>query len=80
MGSTAVGGARTPPSPPLDPPLIASVAAIGHSTIGNFLGASALVIEGISNPETLEVMACREGLALVIWDCRGSADGEIPST
>jgi ribonuclease HI len=43
---------------------IASVAAITCSTVGNFLGASALVIKGISDPETLEVMACREGLAL----------------
>jgi len=29
-----------------------------------FLGASALVVEGITSPEVAEAMACREGLAL----------------
>jgi hypothetical protein len=43
---------------------IASVAAIARNTVGNFLGASALVIEVISDPVMLEVMACREGLTL----------------
>jgi hypothetical protein len=30
------------------------------------MGASALVVNDISDPETAEVMACREGLALAI--------------
>jgi hypothetical protein len=30
----------------------------------NFLGASALVLEGCTDPETAEVVTCREGLAL----------------
>jgi len=31
---------------------------------GNFCGASALVMAGVSSPEVAEVIACREGLAL----------------
>jgi hypothetical protein len=31
---------------------------------GNFLGASALVLEGCEDPETPEVVPCHEGLAL----------------
>ena len=40
------------------------VAAICRSRDGTFMGASALACPGISDPETLEAIACREGLAL----------------
>ena len=42
----------------------ASVAAIARDNSGSFLGASTLVFSGVFDPETLEVLACREGLAL----------------
>jgi hypothetical protein len=32
---------------------------------GNYLGASSVVFYGINDPATLEVLACREALALV---------------
>ena len=32
---------------------------------GDFMGASSVVIHGITNPEMLEAMACREGMSLV---------------
>ena len=41
-----------------------AVGAICRSSDGLFLGASALIIEHIGDPETLEAMAIREGLAL----------------
>jgi ribonuclease HI len=41
-----------------------ALAAAARDGIGNFLGASALVVEGVSSPEVAEAMACREGLAL----------------
>ena len=41
-----------------------SAAAICRDEGGNFLGSSALVIEGVTDPATLEAMACREALAL----------------
>ncbi|CAN6318053.1 unnamed protein product [Urochloa humidicola] len=41
-----------------------SMAAIARNEAGNFMGASALVVEGISDPEMAEAMACREGMAL----------------
>jgi hypothetical protein len=40
------------------------VAAIACDSAGTFLGASALVVEGISNPEVMEAITCREGGAL----------------
>jgi ribonuclease HI len=40
------------------------VAAICRSSDGSYLGASALACPGISDPGTLEAIACREGLAL----------------
>ena len=40
------------------------MAAIARDESGMFLGASAVVIQGANNPETLEVAACREGMAL----------------
>ena len=43
---------------------IAAVAAMARDETGMFLGASALVVEGITSPEVAEAMACREGLAL----------------
>jgi hypothetical protein len=43
---------------------VASVADVVHDTTGSFLGALTMVLEGILDPETLEVLACREGLAL----------------
>jgi ribonuclease HI len=43
---------------------IGSVAAIARDHIGLFLGASALVFPGQMDAETLEALACREGLAL----------------
>ena len=41
-----------------------AVGAIYRSPDGIFLGASALVMRHIGDPETLEAMAIREGLAL----------------
>ncbi|GJN02011.1 hypothetical protein PR202_ga19322 [Eleusine coracana subsp. coracana] len=41
---------------------VASVVA--RDAVGRFLGASALVLDGARNPETVEAIACREGLAL----------------
>jgi ribonuclease HI len=42
----------------------ATMAAITRDEAGCFQGASVIVMHGISDPETAEVMACREGLAL----------------
>ena len=39
-------------------------AAVACDEGGNFLGASALVVEGNTDAEVVEVIACREGLAL----------------
>jgi hypothetical protein len=43
---------------------ICSAAAVARDGEGRFLGASALVLDGSFGPETVEVMICREGLAL----------------
>lgn len=43
---------------------LATAAAVARDGEGNFVGASVLVLEGITNAEVAEVMACREGLAL----------------
>ena len=43
---------------------LAAVAAVARDSPGLFLGASAVTFSGILDPETLEAMACREGLAL----------------
>jgi ribonuclease HI len=43
---------------------VASAVVVAHNSAGSFLGASAIVLERILDPETLEVLACREGLAL----------------
>jgi ribonuclease HI len=41
-----------------------SVAEIARSESGEFMGASAVVLNGKTDPETLEAMACREAVAL----------------
>jgi ribonuclease HI len=43
---------------------ICSAAAVARDGEGRFLGASALVLDGSFDPETVEAMARREGLAL----------------
>ena len=43
---------------------IAAVATVARDEMGMFLGASALVVEGITSPEVAKAMACQEGLAL----------------
>ena len=40
------------------------MAAVARDISGFFLGASTVVFTGVSDPETLEILACREGLAL----------------
>jgi ribonuclease HI len=42
----------------------AAVAAIAQNVDGNFIWASAVVFFGITDPKSLEAMACREGLSL----------------
>jgi ribonuclease HI len=46
-----------------------AVAALCRNHDGVYLGALAIVYEEISNPSTLEVLACREALALAedLW-------------
>ena len=44
----------------------ASVAAIARDASGCFLGASALISKGITDPEVMEAVACREGLSLAL--------------
>uniref|UniRef100_A0A8R7U541 RNase H type-1 domain-containing protein n=1 Tax=Triticum urartu TaxID=4572 RepID=A0A8R7U541_TRIUA len=41
-----------------------SAAAVCRDDAGNYLGSSSLVIEGQTDPATLEAIACREALAL----------------
>ena len=41
-----------------------TLAAVARDEYGAFLGASAVVMEGVSDPDTVEAMAVREGLAL----------------
>ncbi|TVU05431.1 hypothetical protein EJB05_48595, partial [Eragrostis curvula] len=43
---------------------IVAVAAVARSDRGDFLGASAVVMHGITEAETAEILACREGLSL----------------
>jgi hypothetical protein len=43
---------------------VASAVVVTCNTTGSFLGASTMVLEGVLEPETLEVLACREGFAL----------------
>uniref|UniRef100_K4AIW4 Uncharacterized protein n=1 Tax=Setaria italica TaxID=4555 RepID=K4AIW4_SETIT len=39
---------------------IVAAAAVARDSTGSFLGASAVTLEGITNPETVEALACRE--------------------
>jgi hypothetical protein len=41
-----------------------------------FLGASVVVLEGITSPEVVEMIACREGLALAS-DCYCTSLGRL---
>ena len=41
-----------------------SAAAVCGDSNGNYLGSSALVVEGVDDPASLEVMACREAMCL----------------
>ena len=43
---------------------LAAVLAVARDDAGVFVGASAFVLRDADDPETLEAMACREGLAL----------------
>jgi ribonuclease HI len=43
---------------------ISSIAAVVRREDGEFVGASSVVLKGITDPETLEAMACREGFAV----------------
>lgn len=43
---------------------LVAVAAVARDNSGCYLGASTLVFAGMSDPEILEVLAWREGLAL----------------
>jgi ribonuclease HI len=45
---------------------IAPAAAIARDEIGRFMGAFSLVLKGVSKPEVMEVIACREGLSLTL--------------
>jgi ribonuclease HI len=42
----------------------AALAAMARNDAGVFLGASTVVMAGVDDPEVLETMACREGMAL----------------
>jgi hypothetical protein len=42
------------------------IVAIARSANGEYLGASAVLLQGISDPEVLEVMAVREGTNLAL--------------
>ena len=46
-----------------------AVAAVCRDNQGAFIACSALVVQNVSDPETLEAMACLEALALA-EDCR----------
>jgi ribonuclease HI len=43
---------------------LSSAAAVARNEAGVFLGASSVTMEGITDSETMEILACREGLAL----------------
>ena len=63
---------------------MARFSTICRDSSGQFLGASAIKIQGVTEPATLEALACREALALasdlalsdfiVSTDCQGVAD------
>uniref|UniRef100_A0A453LW71 RNase H type-1 domain-containing protein n=1 Tax=Aegilops tauschii subsp. strangulata TaxID=200361 RepID=A0A453LW71_AEGTS len=39
-------------------------AAVCRDSGGNYLGSSALVVEGVDDPASLEAMACKEAMCL----------------
>nr|TKW32478.1 hypothetical protein SEVIR_2G170900v2 [Setaria viridis] len=43
---------------------MAAVAAMARSVVGAFVGASSVVLKGVTDTETAGALACREGLAL----------------
>ena len=43
---------------------ISAIAAVARDGVGGFLGASSVVLDGVTDPETLEALACREGMSL----------------
>src|SRR6185295_10744836 len=43
---------------------VAAMAVVARDEKGKFQGASVIVLDGVSSPETAEAMACREGCAL----------------
>ena len=43
---------------------VVAAAAVARNAVGKFLGASAMVMEGLLEPNTVEAIACKEGLAL----------------
>ena len=57
---------------------VIAAAAVARDAMGKFLVASAVVMEGLLEPNTVEAIACKEGVALasdlVLRDCRLSCD------
>jgi ribonuclease HI len=57
---------------------VIAAAAVARDAAGKFLGASTVVMEGRMEPNTVEAIACKEGLALasdlVLYDFRLSCD------
>jgi len=43
---------------------VVAAAAVARDIVGKFLGASVVVMEGLLEPNTVEAIACKEGLAL----------------
>jgi hypothetical protein len=41
-----------------------ALAAVARSAEGTLLGTSVVVVEGLTNPEVLEALVCKEGLSL----------------
>jgi hypothetical protein len=57
---------------------VVAAAMVARDVVGKFLGGSAVVMEGRMKPDTVEAIACKEGLALpsdlVLRDFRLSCD------
>jgi hypothetical protein len=43
---------------------VVAIAVVARDSSGVFLGASSVAMRGVTDPEALEAMACREGLTL----------------
>ena len=43
---------------------MSAIAAVARGEAGEYLGASSIVLHGVTDPEMLEAMTCREGMAL----------------